>query len=199
MPSLKQGFDRIVESISGRRSANAVSFEPIYYLVYPSRFIRDVNRQVKSFKTQLEMKGWRVFHFSMLDAIWEILENSRDWDMVKDMEKDDPLNWDLTNAGLHEMLIGGDGALLKALEAELKTINAVPETENAVLLITGLEALHTIIRPGFFENKLHSQFNHPAVFFYPGETKSSAGLKFLGFYPEDGNYRSEHISVDSLL
>ncbi len=198
MSSLKEGFEQIVTSINGRRSANAVSFEPVYYLVYPPAFIRDVNRQLKSFKTQLEIQGWQVHQFSMLDTMWAILESSPDWEMIQDIEKEEPLNWSMTNEQLHEMLIGGDSPLLKALESKLQEINAIPETEKAVLMISGLEALHPIIRPGFFENKLHSQFRHPAIFFYPGEAKSSSGLKFLGFYPEDGNYRSEHISVDSL-
>lgn len=31
-------------------------------------------------------------------------------------------------------------------------------------------------------------------FLYPGEHTGTTKLKFLGFYPGDGNYRSVHVS-----
>jgi len=33
----------------------------------------------------------------------------------------------------------------------------------------------------------------PTVFFYPGIRTGKTRLKFLGFYPDDGNYRSVHV------
>ena len=42
--------------------------------------------------------------------------------------------------------------------------------------------------------QLAGKFHVPTVFFYPGERTGKTRLKFLGFYPEDGNYRSVHVS-----
>jgi len=65
--------------------------------------------------------------------------------------------------------------------------------EKAILLVTDLEALHPYLRIGALETKLYGKFSVPTVFFYPGERTGKTRLKFLGFYPEDGNYRSVHV------
>lgn len=67
----------------------------------------------------------------------------------------------------------------------------VKKKDNTVLFITDLEAIHPFTRFGPIEQKLYSDIEVPMVVFYPGERSGSA-LKFLGFYPEDGNYRSKH-------
>ena len=63
--------------------------------------------------------------------------------------------------------------------------------KNGVLFITDIEAIHPFTRFGPIEQKIYNQVKVPIVVFYPGE-KSGTALKFLGFYPEDGNYRSKH-------
>jgi len=59
--------------------------------------------------------------------------------------------------------------------------------------VTDLEALHPYLRVGSIEQKLQGKFTVPTVFLYPGIRTGKATLKFLGIYPEDGNYRSTHI------
>ena len=59
--------------------------------------------------------------------------------------------------------------------------------------MTDLEALHPFLRIGAIESQLQGQFHVPTVFLYPGIRTGKTRLKFLGFYPEDGNYRSVHI------
>lgn len=65
--------------------------------------------------------------------------------------------------------------------------------DNTILLVTDLEALHPYMRIGAIERQLQGQFNSPTIFFYPGERTGKSQLKFLGFYPDDGNYRSVHV------
>jgi hypothetical protein len=65
------------------------------------------------------------------------------------------------------------------------------DPKNGVLFITDLEAIHPFTRFGPIEQKIYNEFTVPVVVFYPGEITGTA-LKFLGFYPEDGNYRSKH-------
>lgn len=77
-----------------------------------------------------------------------------------------------------------ENAILKS-QAEIK------KKKNSVLLITDLEAIHPFTRFGPIEQKIYGKVEVPIVVFYPGEMSGSA-LKFLGFYPEDGNYRSKH-------
>ncbi len=46
---------------------------------------------------------------------------------------------------------------------------------------------------GTIEGNLAGAFHVPTVFLYPGTRTGKTRLKFLGFYNEDGNYRSEHV------
>lgn len=65
------------------------------------------------------------------------------------------------------------------------------DQDSGVLFITDLETIHPYTRFGPIEQKIYNKINVPIVVFYPGE-KTGTALKFLGFYPEDGNYRSKH-------
>ena len=60
-------------------------------------------------------------------------------------------------------------------------------------LVTDLEGLHPYLRIGAIESQLTGHFHVPTIFFYPGVRSGKTRLSFLGFYPEDGNYRSEHV------
>lgn len=67
----------------------------------------------------------------------------------------------------------------------------VKKERNGTLLITDLEAIHPFTRFGPVELKIYGKVKVPIVVLYPG-IMSGSSLKFLGFYPEDGNYRSKH-------
>ena len=67
----------------------------------------------------------------------------------------------------------------------------VKQLKNGILFITDVEAIHPYTRFGPIEQKIYNQIEIPMIIMYPGEISGSA-LKFLGFYPEDGNYRSKH-------
>jgi hypothetical protein len=65
--------------------------------------------------------------------------------------------------------------------------------KNGLVLVTDLEALHPYMRIGAIESNLQGKFHVPTVFLYPGVRTGKTRLMFLGFYPEDGNYRSVHV------
>lgn len=67
----------------------------------------------------------------------------------------------------------------------------VKELTNGVLIVTDVEAIHPFTRFGPIEQKIYGKIDVPLIIMYPGE-KSGSALKFLEFYPEDGNYRSKH-------
>jgi hypothetical protein len=83
-----------------------------------------------------------------------------------------------------------NGSLESRITAQLEQLEG---RDNAILLVTDLEALHPYLRIGSIESKLQGKFNIPSVFLYPGERTGKTQLKFLRFYPEDGNYRSVHV------
>ncbi|QOW09786.1 DUF1788 domain-containing protein [Kaistella flava (ex Peng et al. 2021)] len=67
----------------------------------------------------------------------------------------------------------------------------VKSLKDGVLIITDLEAIHPYSRFGPIEQEIYTKVEVPIIVMYPGEISGSA-LKYLGFYPEDGNYRSKH-------
>ena len=94
-----------------------------------------------------------------------------------------------TNKALADIL-AADNGLLKRLEDALQPLEG---QQNALLFVTDLEALHPFMRIGAIESQLQGKFHVPTIFLYPGVRTGKTRLKFLGFYPEDGNYRSVHV------
>ena len=101
-----------------------------------------------------------------------------------------PQEWTKTNNSLANTLNDEDKGLQTRLEQKLDELEG---DEKALLLVTDLEALHPYMRIGSVESQLQGRFSVPTVFLYPGVRTGQTRLKFLGFYPEDGNYRSMHV------
>ena len=106
-----------------------------------------------------------------------------------DADRKAPLEWEKTNQALANALIKNN-ALQSRLEALLSSLEG---SANAIVLVTDLEALHPYLRIGAIEAELQGKFHVPTVFLYPGVRTGKTRLKFLGFYDEDGNYRSVHV------
>jgi hypothetical protein len=125
----------------------------------------------------------------MAEHIWALLRDDPFWQLCLMEDKSAPLDWPRTNKALTDILTA-DSALLNRLAAALQPLEG---QKNAVLLVTDLEALHPFLRIGAIESQLQGKFHVPTIFLYPGVRTGKTRLKFLGFYPEDGNYRSMHV------
>ena len=104
-------------------------------------------------------------------------------------DRKNPLDWRRTNQALVNALTA-NSQLQARLEALLTRLEGRSRT---ILLVTDLEALHPYLRIGAIEAQLQGKFHVPTIFFYPGTRNGKTRLRFLGFYPEDGNYRSVHV------
>ena len=189
MSSLKADFNELMERVRQGREFSHSSFEPIYYLVFHPSEIINVKRQTPAWVAKLRNEGWNVTQFSMAEHVMDILENSKLRKIWLAADRKDPLNWQRTNQSLRNALTH-DGPLVKRLE---ETLESLQNTPNAILLLTDVEALHPYLRIGAVEAQLQGRFHVPTVIFYPGVRAGKTSLKFLGFYPEDGNYRSVHV------
>jgi hypothetical protein len=187
MSSLKSDFSELLERIRHGREFGHASFEPIYYLVFSPAQILDVKRQMLAWTAKLKNHGWEVHIFSISENIADILRNAPLRKIWLTADRRTPTDWQKTNQSLGNALT--NGSLQSVLEQKLEELE---RHEKAILLVTDLEALHPYMRIGAIEMKLQGKFNVPTVFFYPGERTGKTRLKFLGFYPEDGNYRSVH-------
>ena len=189
MPSLKADFNELLQRIrQGREFAHA-SFEPIYYLVFHPGQILEVKRQTPAWEARLRNEGWEVTVFSIAENIAEILSHAPLRKLWITADGKNPLDWDKTNKALANALTRND-QLQRRLE---ESLTALEGKANAIVLVTDLEALHPYLRIGAIEAKLQGKFHVPTVFLYPGVRTGKTRLKFLGFCPEDGNYRSVHV------
>ena len=189
MSSLRADFDELRERIRHGRELGHASFEPIYYLIFSPDQILAIKRQTPAWLAKLHQEGWDVHTFSIAENLWDVLQSDPFWSLCLMEDKAAPLDWERTNKSLADIVTAG-GGLLQRLEEALKPLEGQP---NTLLMVTDLEALHPFLRIGAIESQLQGQFHVPTVFLYPGVRTGKTRLKFLGFYPEDGNYRSVHV------
>jgi hypothetical protein len=187
--SLKADFNELLARIrQGREFAHA-SFEPIYYLVFHPSQILEVKRQTPAWIAKLRNEGFEVTVFSIAEHVTDILGKAPLRKVWLAADAKNPLDWAKTSQSLANALVKGDG-LQSRLEAVLTGLTGC---ENTIVLVTDLEALHPYLRIGAIEAELQGKFHVPTVFLYPGVRTGKTRLKFLGFYQEDGNYRSVHV------
>ena len=189
MPSLTADFDELMRRVQAGREFSHASFEPIYYLVFHPREILEVKRQMAAWTARLKNAGWNFTTFSAAEHIKDILQSSPMRKVWLTADAKAPLDWEKTNKSLANALTGRD-QLQQKLESTISELKGDPD---AIVLVTDLEALHPYLRIGAIEAQLQGKFHIPTIFFYPGVRTGRTRLRFLGFYPEDGNYRSVHV------
>ena len=189
MPSLNADFDELMRRVQAGREFSHASFEPIYYLVFHPREILEVKRQMAAWTARLKNAGGNFTTFSAAEHIKDILQSSPMRKVWLTADAKAPLDWEKTNKSLANALTGRD-QLQKRLESTISELKGDPD---AIVLVTDLEALHPYLRIGAIEAQLQGKFHIPTIFFYPGVRTGRTRLRFLGFYPEDGNYRSVHV------
>lgn len=190
MHLLKAHFEELMERVRQGRELGHASFEPVYYLIFHPRQILDVKRELPAWTAGLHNTGWEVHRFSIAEQVAAILGATPLRKLWLTADRKAPLAWEKTNQALANALTNGSDTLHSRLKAQLEGLQG---RRHAILLVTDLEGLHPYTRIGAIETQLYGSFHVPTVFFYPGERTGKSRLKFLGFYPEDGNYRSVHV------
>ena len=189
MSSLKADFNELLQRIRHGREFAHASFEPIYYLVFHPSQMLEVKRQTPAWVAKMRNEGWEPTLFSIAEQISEVLAEAPMRKIWLAADSKNPLDWHKTNQSLANALTR-NAQLQSRLEA---TLSSLEGKNNAIVLVTDLEALHPYLRIGAIEAQLQGKFHVPTVFLYPGVRTGKTRLKFLGFYPEDGNYRSVHV------
>lgn len=189
MASLRSDFDELIRRVEAGREFAHASFEPIFYLVFHPRDLLEAKRLMPAWTSKLRNNGWRVETFSIAEHVADILAKAPLRKVWLEADKKEPLAWQRTNKALGNALTV-QGRLQRRLEERLAALEGQKST---IMLVTDLEALHPYLRIGAIEAQLQGKFHVPTVFLYPGTRTGKTRLRFLGFYPEDGNYRSVHV------
>ena len=198
MQSLKDKFEELRHRLGHGRNIDSTGTEPIFYLVFPVAEILEVKRQTKAWIAKLANDGWNVVALSMAKAVESVLRENKLrglWLKTEHQLLDQSLrNGTLIDfRGINKTL---SSALTEGEELQNLIESKLQEAEsraNGLLLVTDLEALHPYLRINTIESKLQGRVRRPVVVLYPGKREGKTSLRFLGFYPADPNYRSEHI------
>lgn len=189
MSLLQANFDELLERIRRGRELGHAGFEPIYYLIFEPKRILEVKRKTPIWIARLTNEGWKAHCFSICAEVEAILQSDQRRALWLLADRKAPLDWQKANQSLANALTNG-GALQKRLQDRLESLQG---QKNAIMIVTDLEALHPYLRIGAIESQLQGKFNVPTIFLYPGIRTGKTSLRFLGFYPDDGNYRSVHV------
>jgi hypothetical protein len=172
---------------------NAMGGEPVYYLVFSPERMLEMKRNRKVLESRLSLDGWAPVTLSMAELVNEIARSDSDRAILLDSEKSYLEEGELVsiNESIRSILLGS--GVDKVTQRILETLEAIKGTKGAILVVTDVEALHPYLRIGAVEQRLQGRCPVPVVIFYPGTRTGSSTLRFLGIWPDDGNYRSTHI------
>ncbi|MGO9201448.1 MAG: BREX protein BrxB domain-containing protein [Limisphaerales bacterium] len=192
MSSPSESFDELWQRLRSGHELTNTGDDPVYYLVFKPDQMLEVKRLHKQWAARLAKQGWIMETMSMAQTVLEIFRGND----LRDVWLASPANTACDresvaeiNKTLEDVLIADD-LLKRKIEAKLHSLRGRKRT---VLFMTDLEALHPYLRVGILEQKLQGKFTVPTVILYPGVRDGKSTLRFLGFYPPDGNYRSVHI------
>ena len=182
MYSLDNAFNELIEKIRDPDALNPAKSDPVFYFAYPPELMLDLKKRLPRWMTGIRDAGFEVRRVSMADILWDIVDKSGRWNIWLELEAD--ADAEQINEAVRDVLRQGN-ALVKRV-AEI--VESTPK--NTLILVTESELLHPYFRTRAIEGRLHDKVKTPTIIFYPGEQSGQFGLKFLGFYSVDSNYRS---------
>ena len=192
MSSPNDSFDELWQRLRAGRGLTNTGDDPVYYLVFKPEEMLEVKRLQRQWAAKLAKQGWTMETMSMAETVLEIFRTNElreVWLSSPANRACDPDAVSEINKTLEDVLTADD-LLKRRIEQKLASLRG---RANTVLFISDLEALHPYLRVGVLEQKLQGKFTVPTVILYPGVRDGKTTLRFLGFYPPDGNYRSVHI------
>ncbi len=189
---LEKWFGELMHALRQRTVFVNQGDDPVYFLVYPPAASVEVYQLMPDWQKKLKHAEWTPHTCNVGMALVEYIEDHPDTGWIVEHEREHPDDQRTVIDSVRELL--GDGTDATVVESwVLEQIAAASKLDNGVLLLTGIELLHPYVQIGRIEQRLQGRFTVPTVVFYPGTKTSTFGLRYLGFYEPDGNYRSRHI------
>lgn len=187
MPTVDESFDELRSRLKQRERLQERGGEPIYYLVFPPTEMLPVKQRLAAWKAKLEKQdGWRVHVLSLATKIQEFLRNHKWLPVWIEYEQSHPGDY----AAVRETLVTSLADSGRVSQWVEEALASAASDQCGLVLLTDIEAIHPFLRIGAVEQSLQGRCPAPLVILYPGVRAGNTVLRFLGEYPEDGNYRS---------
>ena len=189
MRSLDATFDELRRRLQSPDALNPAKSDPIFYFVHAPQQTLELRVKLPLWVARLRQDGKEVITVSLADLVWDLIDASGRWNDWLDVEPEADL-------------VQINEAVRDVLRAERGIVETVAgyvaqHIPDRVLFLTDAGLVHPYFRLRTLESGLHDRVQVPAVIFYPGSRSGQYGLRFLGFYSVDGNYRSTLIGGQS--
>ena len=180
--SLERDFQELRALLRQPSSLNPAHSDPIFYFVYSPQQMLTVKRRLAAWMGALRNDGFEPVRISLADLIRELINESGRWETWLELERDaEPGQM---NQAIQDVLTQNN-ALIERVARKLAAAG-----DRTIFLLTEAELLHPYFRTRTIESALTGRVPRPVVILYPGRRQGQYGLHFLGYYTEDGNYRS---------
>ncbi len=190
MSSLETSFLELRSRLGSVDRMNPTHADPFFHFVHRPEETAELTRALPRWRAKLEEDGWRVHVCSIAEVMWNVLDVSGRWESWLEVEPDSSTAE--TIGAVRDALRTKEGSGQPGLAPAILELVSRNEP-NRLLLLTDAALLHPFFRVRAIESLVHDRVASPTVLFYPGSRAGQFGLKFLGFYPEDANYRSSII------
>ncbi len=179
---LESSFQELLAALGHPGSLNPAQSDPLFYFVYPPERMLAVKRRLVAWMGTLHNQGFVPRRVSLATIMRKLIDESGRWEAWLEIEAQAEPGQ--LNESVRDVLTQNN-ALANRVAQEISGGD-----DKTVVLLTEAELLHPYFRTRALEGALIGKVPHPTVLFYPGRRLGQYGLRFLGFYPEDPNYRS---------
>lgn len=183
--SLDDTFRLLLDALGDEPSGDTHE-APFFNFVHAPQQTSEVRHALPRWMSTLVQRGWAPKIQSLGELMWTVLGQRRlQWPLWDHAASGTPELYESVVEALRDVPEQGRAGLVAALAPFVED-----ETPRRVLLLTDAALLHPWFRVRTFEASLTNRIRCQTVLFYPGTRQGTTGLEFLGFYPENGTYRS---------
>lgn len=190
MSSLETSFLDLRSRLGVEDKLTATHADPLFHFVHRPEETGELTRALPRWRARLGDDGWHVHVQSLAEIMWKVIDASGRWEAWIE-EEPDCSTAEVVGA-VRDALSTKEGSHQPDFAAAILDLVSRGERDR-LLLLTDAALLHPFFRVRTIESLVHDRVASPTVLFYPGTRVGQFGLRFLGFYPEDPNYRSNII------
>lgn len=187
MSSLDSTFAELRRKLQSLDRVSPTHTDPFFHFVHSPEETAALVDRMRRWKASLESDGWKVRVVSLAEEMWRVIDASGRWEAWLEVEAEaEPAQ---TLNAVADTLRTKQGLGQGGLASAILDVVA-DETPSRLVMLTDAALLHPFFRVRVIEAVVHDKVRAPTVLFYPGSRAGEFGLRFLGIYPEDPNYRS---------
>lgn len=180
---IKQRLEPELELPDPRQRISAYHDMPYVIFHYAPEEEFDLRKQVTLLETRLSQKGKLVHRISLAECLDEAMRSQRPLDEWFTAEREQGVE---TLVETIHAVLSEYSPLVDLVAARMP---ADPDPLRDIVFILRTGALFPMYRTFSLLEQLKGRVHVPTVLFYPGDLDGAAGLRFMGVFDAEHNYR----------